>query len=448
MLQPKTLRTRISLLLTAVAAALLVALGSVWLDATRKAIHEEVEAATRVAEQWLTVLLRETARDPSPQARARLMGHLESVGRLRANTLRVETRQGALIYHSPEPTYKRGRDAPGWFAALVSPRVSDRVLPAGELQLRLLPDTSRATLDAWDELCLALGGGVMFLGCLFTFARFAMNRALAPLCAIDAALALTARGEFNTRLPHFGAAELDRVATTYNRMASTLESTLVENSRLAYDQAFAEALQSKLEAERLHIARELHDELGQGTTAVRTLAGAIRQRIDDPQLVRCTDAILSTTSDMQSGVRRILRRLRPVEQFSRGSMAEALATYCKAWAARHPEIHLEARFEAPDAPIDEQAALALFRLLQESLTNVARHAAASAVTVRLEPADDGLQLSVTDNGRGLGASSPAAGHFGIAGMRERVLALHGSLSLERPEHGGLRVRAELPFQTA
>ena len=64
MLQPKTLRNANLLLLTAVAAALLVALGSVWLDATRKAIHEEVEAATRVAEQWLTVLLRETARDP------------------------------------------------------------------------------------------------------------------------------------------------------------------------------------------------------------------------------------------------------------------------------------------------------------------------------------------------------------------------------------------------
>ena len=275
------------------------------------------------------------------------MGHLESVGRLRANTLRVETRQGAPIYHSPEPTYKRGRDAPGWFAALVSPRVSDRVLPAGELQLRLLPDTSRATLDAWDELRLALGGGVMFLGCLFTFARFAMNRALAPLCAIDAALALTARE--NSTPP--AALRRGRTRPCGNDLQPhgqhPREHPLSRTAASPTTRAFAEALQSKLEAERLHIARELHDELGQGTTAVRTFAGAIRQRIDDPQLVRCTDAILSTTSDMQSGVRRILRRLRPVEQFSRGSMAEALATYCKAWAARHPEIHLEARFEAP-----------------------------------------------------------------------------------------------------
>lgn len=450
MLQANTLRTRLAVLLTGVAAVLLLALGAVWLNATRNAIHEEVEAASRVAEQWLTVLLRETARDASPQARQRLMGHLQSVGRLRANTLEVRGDEGALLYRSPEPTYKRGRNAPDWFAALVSPHMSTRALPAGELRLRLLPDTSRAALDAWDELCLALGGGIAFLGALFTLGRFALNRALAPLSAIDMALARTAQGCFETRLPRFGASELDRVASTYNHMAQTLETTLARNLRLEYDQAFAQALQERLERERHHIARELHDELGQGTTAVRTLAGAIRQRSDDPTLQRCTDAILASTNDIQLGVRRILQRLRPIEQGQPAGLADALASHCRAWADRHPSVRLETHFSLPAMPIDERAGLALFRLLQESLTNVARHADASLVVVRLEPYGDTLNLSVTDNGRGLreNGEATAPGHFGITGMRERVLALHGRLSLERPDRGGLRVRAELPFLAA
>lgn len=450
MFRPKTLRTRFALLLTGVAATLLLALGTVWLNATRNSIHEEVEAASRVAEQWLTVLVHETARDASPLARQRLMGHLQSVGRLRANTLEIQTRQGTVLYHSPEPTYKRGRNAPGWFAAMVSPRMTERVLSAGELELHLLPDTSRAALDAWDDLCLALGGGVALLGVLFTLGRFALNRALAPLSAIDAALASTAEGRFETRLPQFGASELDRVARTYNHMAKALETTLAENLRLEYDQAFAKALQEQLEAERRHIARELHDELGQGTTAVRALAGAIRQRSDDPTLVRCTEGILASTNDIQLGVRRILQRLRPIEPEQRTGIADTLASYCKAWSTRHPGIRLETRFAVADTPIDDNAGLTLFRLLQESLTNVARHANASAVMVRLDTAGDGLTLSVTDNGRGFcsDGATAAPGHYGITGMRERVLALHGQLSLERPDRGGLRVRAELPLLPA
>ncbi len=439
-----SLRTRISLVLTAVLAALLLSGASVWVHLTRLAIHEEIESATRVAEQWLNVLIPETL--DGLDGMDRLMTHLEAVGRIRANRLEVLDAQGRLLYVSPEPTYKAGRSAPSLFAAHVGPEVRTRSFPAADRTIVLRPDTSRSVLDAWDELTAASLWAMLLLVLVLVGSRLALHRALAPLSEIDHALARSADGHFETRLPLYRVAELDRLAMSYNRLADSLDESLDENRRLEHDRMVTHAVQTRLEEERKLIARELHDELGQGITAVRAIAGAMLQRSQSqPQLHGSAQAILAMTSQMQDGVRTILERLREPDKAPLSQLDEVVRNYCALWSRCHPAIELVDTIASGDVPVPNLTALTILRLLQESLTNVARHAQATRVEITLQTRDGCILLEVRDNGRGL---PPAlrSNRFGIVGMHERVAGLRGELRLDTPNGGGLRVSATLPIR--
>lgn len=445
LLAPRRLRDRISLLVTAVALAAVLLGGLWWGKTTRESIHEEVEAAARISQQWLTVMTREAVIDQDSHL---LITRLEAVGRLRANVVEVFDAEGRLLYRSPESPYKAGRSAPAWFAALVEPDFPPRPIPAGDLQLRLKPDASRAVLDAWDTLVQIAGWALAAVVLLGLAIRQAITRALAPLDRLEEALAHTADGRFDTRLAQHGVAELDRLAERYNHMAEQLDRTLVHNARLEQDQAFIRAVNDRLEEERRGIARELHDEFGQGITAVRAIAGAIAQRSgEQPGLHGSAQAILAMTGQMQDGVRAILERLRRGQAPAAGQLDEALAAYCEHWAGCYPDIALRHSLAPIGAALDEDYCLTLLRLLQESLTNVARHAHATEVEVSLAQEDRELILTVRDDGRGFDPSRPTD-RLGLAGMRERVAERGGSLEFEQPESGGTRVRARLPLPGA
>ena len=436
-----TLRGRVSLVLTGL-LLLVTAIATVgWMHETRRAIYEEINAASRVAEQWVSVLVAETQRDRA-QGSERLMAYLTAVGRLRANRLEVLDAEGRLIYASPEPTYKAGRFAPEWFSQRLTPAVPTHIFDAGDRQIVLRPDASRSVLDAWDYFTAGLGWAFAAMLLIGVVVRLALDRALAPLAQINTALSRGAAGLFDTRLPTYGAAELDRLADSYNRLADNLDQSRALNVRLEEDQAFARALQLRLEEERQFIARELHDELGQGITAVRAIAGAMIQRCEQlPQLHGSAQAILAMTDQMQDGVRTILHRLRSAAAGT--GLDQVLRDYCTLWSGLHPDIELDCRIDVPVWPADETTSLAVLRLLQESLTNVARHARASRAEVAFHCEDDMLELRVRDNGQGL-AEHGMPGRFGITGMRERVAALNGTLSIETPTDGGVCVSARLP----
>ncbi len=446
-LRSPSLHGRLSLVLTTLIAVMMMIGASVWLRETRLAIHEEVEAATRVAEQWLKVLVPATLAD-GPQARERLMDHLGAIGRIRANRLEVFAADGQRLYVSPESPYKAGRHAPEWFAGWVAPEVAERRLEANGLAVVLTPDTSRAVLDAWDHVGAALGWALALLLAIWLATRFAIDRALAPITEIHTALERGASGRFDQRLPEYATRELALLARSYNRLADSLDESLAENARLEQDQALARALQARLEQERRAIARELHDELGQGITAVRSIAGAIIQRTTtQPGINGSAQAILAMTTQMQDGVHAILQRLRSRSADSQVRIEEAIESYCALWASHHGDIRVDCTIEALGEQVTDALGLTILRMVQESLTNVARHAHATRVEVRLGVRDDEIEVEVIDNGRGLG-ENPAPGRHGLVGMRERIAELHGELELSSPPEGGLNVRARLPLPPA
>ncbi len=475
-----SLHTRLSLVLTALAATLLLALGGLWLHGVRAGIHEEVEAATRVSEQWLAALVREeggvaatdalAGGDASPTrlhgaapaasaADARLLAHLRALGRIRANVLDVHAASGELLYRSPPTAYKAGRAAPAWFAALVEPAFAPRrLVTAGGLALVLHPDASRAALDAWDDLLAMAGWAAALLGLLYAAVRRALKRALRPLDAVVAALERTARSgadfRLDARLPVGDAPELDRIARAFNGMADRLAQAVDENVRLEAEREVAQRLQAGLEAERRAIARELHDELAQGITAVRALAGAIAQRSEglsaQPALFSSAQSIVAVTGEMQDGVRAILQRLRPPAAGPAGlaGLSTMLQRHCATWQEQHPQIALALCCAPAAAPVGGATAQAALRIVQEALTNVVRHAGAARVDVAVATAaaGDWLELCIADDGCGLaaGASRQPGCGLGLAGMAERAAELGGEVHVGGRPGGGTRVVARLP----
>ncbi|MBS0370716.1 MAG: HAMP domain-containing protein [Proteobacteria bacterium] len=443
-----SLRLRVSLVLTALAAAFVLTGAALWIRDARVAIAEEITAANRVASQWLTVSAQGTAAGDPAWTEARLIAHLNAVGRIRAHQLEVRNAGGKLLYQSPPSAYKAGRDAPGWFFDWLKPELPSLKLQAGTLTLSLQPDASRAVLDLWDDLTAAATRALLALAGLFLGCWFAIDRALKPLGTVMAALDRAGEGNFDTRLPVDGPIELAHLAEAFNSMALRLERAVAENVRLNHEQALARTVTERLEADRKAIARELHDELGQSITAVAALAGAIVQRSDNtPAIRQSAEVIRDVTSRMQGDVRALLTRLRPPRSGPQETLDDAVRSYLAAWSQRHTDVELNTELFAGPSPLPDDVTLTALRIVQESCTNVVRHAQASKTRIRLLREGDALTVEVSDNGRGIMPASGQAG-FGLAGMRERVAELGGSLDISCPPAGGTRIRARLPIGLA
>ena len=222
------------------------------------------------------------------------------------------------------------------------------------------------------------------------------------------------------------------LTAAFNDMLDRLESERRESGR--------QALLAQ-EAERQRIARELHDEVGQVLTGVVLELEHAAGRADEhdaAQLAAAREAVRRTLDE----VRRIARELRP-EVLDDLGLQSALRSLCTA-AAAHNGMRVERDLELDGAAVSPEVELVVYRVAQESLTNVMRHAEASQVLVALHHVDGALRLVVRDDGRGLPADREPAG-AGIAGMQERALHIGARLTISSDPSGGTEVRLDVPL---
>jgi signal transduction histidine kinase len=207
------------------------------------------------------------------------------------------------------------------------------------------------------------------------------------------------------------------------------------------------ALEGILEEERAYIARELHDDLGQLLTTMRIDLSLLQKApADSPnakQLMASLDALLLTAT---TSLRHIANKLRP-RALDNGGLYYALQSLLHDFERRHG-VRCSLQALPQDLELDDRTSTAIFRIVQESLTNIARHAEAGQVTLRVQRQDAHLQLSIQDDGRGIDQrelQKPAS--FGLLGMRERVAALHGEIRVDGNAHG-TRIELRLPLSGA
>jgi two-component system sensor histidine kinase UhpB len=202
------------------------------------------------------------------------------------------------------------------------------------------------------------------------------------------------------------------------------------------------------EEERRRLSLALHDETAQLFAAVKLQLGVLREQAD-PSLAPRFDRSLELIDTGIRGIRSITNDLRPALLDDLG-LVPALRTLATDFGER-TGLATQFRVGSPLPGLSEDAELAVYRALQEGLSNVARHAGATRVAIEVQRADGGVALTVGDDGAGLDrpfdpARLEAEGHVGLVGMRERVQALGGELKVDSRDGGGVQLRVWIPIE--
>lgn len=450
MWQRLSLRARINLLLALVLTlGLAVNVMRLAMEASPR-VQAEDQSVIRLAREFVETIVGGLNEAADPQARLdQIIGDLK---RLRHVSI---ARQTDADVAAPAATRDEGEDAlsvPAWFVALVHPvklSVNVPITINGKntaLVITSIPNDEIA--EIWDGILTQLEVGSAVALALFLITMTVVGRALAPLASLSRAMTEIEHGHYDVHIEPSGAPELAAICTKLNQLATTLGEAVEDKRQLA------ERAVSLQDLEREEIARELHDEFGPYLFALRVHAGALvrlaKESAPDADGVRKHgSAILEQVNELQQFTRRILERLRPVGLAELG-LGEALRALLRLWNDSHPEVAIETTISHALGETGDTADLTIYRIVQEALTNVFRHARATAVNVSIEPAkrSNGMQGSrefalvrVWDNGRGLKPNQKFG--LGLTGMRERLLALGGTLNVVSGE-GGVTIEALVP----
>ena len=225
-----------------------------------------------------------------------------------------------------------------------------------------------------------------------------------------------------------------------SELANRLHARTVELARLS------RRMVRQHEEERRRLSLELHDETAQVFAAVKMQLGVVRERVD-PALGTQVDRALALVDEGLRGVRNVTNDLRPALLDDLG-LLPAVRSLVADFSERHG---VPIAFEGPDSlpVLSDEAEVALFRAVQESLSNVARHAQGATVHVTLANQGGRVRLSIVDQGPGFGGEpvlteAAATGHLGIAGMRERISALGGRVEVRSAPGAGVRIEIDVP----
>jgi PAS domain S-box-containing protein len=220
---------------------------------------------------------------------------------------------------------------------------------------------------------------------------------------------------------------------------------------LAQNRRLTQLIQASLEEERRVIARELHDELGQCATAVRTIGTVIAQKTEgtQPDIHQSATMIVDVAGRIYDALHGIIRKLRPTALDHLG-LRETLEEAVGQWRLLHPDLQFDLFVTGEVDRLGETVNITVYRIVQECLNNIVKHARATRAEVRvdrgLEPGQDELRVVVRDNGRGLAEPEAVrATRFGLLGMRERAEALGGTFEMGSEAGAGLTVTVMLPL---
>ncbi len=441
-----TLKLRLSLLITALLALVTLAGGAYIVGKARDDTRAEVLSTLNLTSHFIDAEIAIMRDRWLTRGYSLPVFNLRELLDVRHLSVKFVDTEGRLV-ESNEDRGRTGPFAPVWFTWLVrttsqpipsqTRKLSFNDIPIG--QLVIAPDPSYEVDEIWETSSGLLELLLLFFALVNGLVWWAVSRALRPIERILAALGDIREGNLATRLPHFGLPEMSRISVGFNHMAETLEHSVVENQRLT------RRLIQMQEDERASLARDLHDEIGQCVSAIHADAAAIRNR-GGTEVRESAEAIVAVTVRIKDMVRSMLQRLRPpiLEELGLGA---ALRELTAAFQQRNPDVACTFRTHLDLTCLDGEVGVAIYRVIQECLTNVAVHAKAHRVTIDLARETRLLHVTVADDGVGFFLMSATYG-FGLTGIRERVAALGGTYTIESNPGHGTRVSVKVPLPEA
>lgn len=429
--------------------SLLTSAAYVLYQTNQQSILQAESTAKRINEQMTEELLRNFSRydyrTPFPNT-----GLWDDMNGLPGSCVqflsRTESRRRSLCNEVNEAE----RSWPQWFGALYNQlfqpdyeakrRFSFNAITYGTILVSLNRQVEIAR--AWHNLRAVIGILSVSILALSLLVFMTINRLLRPAKLIVSGLEKMRDGQLGTRLPAFDIAEWRRTSQAINALADSQQQVMADNQRLAMK------LMNVQEEEHRYIARELHDEFGQCLAGINAMTTSISQtaRQENPKILPELENITHITEHMMVALRSLLTRLRPAEVDEIG-LEKSLQKLIKSW---HQRAGNQTRFALViDAPLDslpEPLPVNIYRIVQEALTNIAKHAQATQATIQLHcPQNALLQLLIADNGLADNNNIQQSMGMGLLGIHERVSALGGQTTISANAGGGLKMLITLPI---
>jgi len=446
-----SLRNRINLIFASLFALwLAVDAVHVLLQASERT-RVETQSAMRLTRDFVATSLARSPEAPDRGEVKALVASLQHLRHVRAGVGDPSLASSIVSEANDESA------APRWFRALVKAPAETAVIPiamknGGMESLILVADPGDEIDEVWNEARdHALVGGLMAVAAI-GLTSLLVGRAMRPLGVAGATLARLEAGDYSARAEDRGPPEIRNLNAKLNSLAETLDGLNRANGELM------ERVFDAHDEQRRLIAHELHDEFGPHLFALRASAAVLARTIGDKPAARAAaSAIEAEVRELQGQNRRILADLRPAALEELG-LAEALEALVAHWRRADPGIAVRLDVDPRVARFGDRASLTAYRFVQEALTNAFRHAGATRIKASLrfeapaeqpalrDPALAGLVISVDDDGRGLrGEAEPG---MGLAGMRDRVRLMGGSVSVGPRQGGGVVVEARFAVAQA
>jgi two-component system sensor histidine kinase UhpB len=424
--------------------AIMVGMGG-WLviDHARASVANEMRASVSLVLQLVDVAW--TNSDRSDNRLPTWLNDLAQLKDTRHLRIRVEQLPEAVVQFTM-PTVIEPANAPSWFVWMVSPQPIHetkelRKLGGKVIHVSVEANPNDEIEEAWGETRNVLVLMVVLAGLICSLIHFTLGHAFASVSLILNAIEDVEQGRFHTRIGHLAPPEFDRIASAINHMAETLALARAENRALSQRSLILQ------ETERCHIARELHDELGQSITGIRLIAASQKGAATPHQISQSADEIIATCDHLFAVVRAMMQRLRPLILDDLG-LIDAIEDVISQWRSRSPQTTF--RF-SHDPEIEQYAdgkQIHLYRIVQECLTNVFKHADATLVDIELALTADSaaprIQLRIVDNGIGFDPKTIGNG-FGLLGIQERIANLAGRFRLDTAPGQGTQITVSVPF---
>ena len=439
-----SLGARLNILITLLFVAIFIGAAAIIISNARSTVREETESSAQHTIQLIEVLLKSGVFTGMPESQQRLLDNLNSLGASRHLQILVRPHTASESSVTQMKQKEIQSSAPEWFTRLVYSKPLDfqstvNFPDRADVEIVVIADPSAEITETWFETRSVLFFVVLFITLANVLLYFTLRRYLAPLESILTGLERIEQGDYHLRLPEYKLPELSRISGRFNHMADVLLDSREENRRLTQKNL---AIQ---EQERRHLAQELHDELGQSLSAIKAVAVSIEQKSTDGDeaIAENARAIGAFSERMYEVARNMMQRLRPSILDELG-LTIAIQSLVDEWNQSYGEsfCHLEINGDIED--LGEENNINLYRIIQESLTNVSKHARASEVFIRITRSDSTLRLGIQDNGVGVEVPVKKRG-LGLLGIQERVEALEGKLVLGGGLNEGFYIEIELPL---
>jgi len=439
-----SLKLRLNLMISLLLLLILAMASYVFLNDAKSDVRLETQSTMKLAayvlEEKAQALIKQHTFSNEDLFKLYLLNHLRH--------LRIEffDSKGQLKESNQQAKSKAATTPPGWFINLFSDTtdvkpVRQPVLSDGSYigELVITPNPYSEIMEVWDSAIGIFWVALIFYCSVILLVSLMIDKALSPLSQVTAGFSAVAQGNMGTRLPEFRLPELSAISNGFNHMIQSLAASKEQSESLTKQIIHLQ------DEERKKLARDLHDELGQTLTAISAEALTIMDygKKEGLPVEEGASAIYSMTKQVMNLLSSLLQRLRP-EGLDESNLSFVLTNLMASWQQRNRHVLLTYAIDESMGDLPDIINVTIYRVAQESLTNISRHAKAKKADVRIHRKNGKVIIHITDDGVGFNPSKK--NRLGLTGMRERVETLGGVFDLSSMPDSGTQISVELTVQ--